>query len=81
MMVVDTYQKHLGEMPLKSAHSLCFRGKIIKKTTTLLDQKKRKCFHVQSNIITSNTDGSFTMAHSNSFLCAYEILLEAPVFH
>ena len=29
---------------------------------------------VQSNLNSSNTDGSFTMANSNSFLSPYEIL-------
>ena len=30
--------------------------------------------YVQSNLNSSNTDGSFTMANSNSFLSPYEIL-------
>ena len=30
--------------------------------------------HIQSNLNSSNTDGSFTMANSNSFLSPYEIL-------
>ena len=34
-------------------------------------------FYVQSNLNSLNTDGSFTMANSNSFLCPYEILLIA----
>ena len=29
---------------------------------------------IQSNLSSSNTDGSFTMANSNSFLSPYEIL-------
>ena len=29
---------------------------------------------VQSNLNSSNTDGSFTMANSNSFLSPYEVL-------
>ena len=29
---------------------------------------------IQSNLNSSNTDGSFTMAYSNSFLSPYEIL-------
>ena len=29
---------------------------------------------IQSNLNSSNTDGSFTMANSNSFLSPYEIL-------
>ena len=29
---------------------------------------------LQSNLNSSNTDGSFTMANSNSFLSPYEIL-------
>ena len=33
--------------------------------------------NVQSNLDSSNTDGSFTMANSNSFLSLYEILLIA----
>ena len=33
---------------------------------------------VQSNFDGSNTDGSFTMANSNSFLSPYEILPKAP---
>ena len=33
--------------------------------------------HIQSNLNGSNTDGSFTMANSNSFLSPYEILLIA----
>ena len=33
------------------------------------------CAQVQSNLDSSNTDGSFTMANSNSFLSPYEILL------
>ena len=32
------------------------------------------CFIIQSNLDGSNTDGSFTMAYSNSFLSPYEIL-------
>ena len=32
---------------------------------------------IQSNLDGSNTDGSFTMANSNSFLSPYEILLIA----
>ena len=37
-----------------------------------------KCIKVQSNLDGSNTDGSFTMANSNSFLSpGYEILLIA----
>ena len=31
-------------------------------------------FYIQSNIDSSNTDGSFTMANSNSFLSPYETL-------
>ena len=31
-------------------------------------------FQVQSNLNSSNTDGSFTMANSNSFLSPYKIL-------
>ena len=31
-------------------------------------------YHIQSNLDGSNTDGSFTMANSNSFLKTYEIL-------
>ena len=34
----------------------------------------RLIIHIQSNLSTSNTDGSFTMANSNSFLSPYEIL-------
>ena len=30
--------------------------------------------YIQSNLNSSNTDGSFTMANSNSFLSTYEIL-------
>ena len=30
--------------------------------------------HIQSNLNSSNTDGSFTMANSNSFLSPYELL-------
>ena len=30
--------------------------------------------YIQSNLNSSNTDGSFTMADSNSFLSPYEIL-------
>ena len=33
--------------------------------------------NIQSNLDGSNTDGSFTMANSNSFLSLYEILLIA----
>ena len=32
--------------------------------------------HIQSNLDGSNTDSSFTMANSNSFLSPYEILLK-----
>ena len=32
---------------------------------------------IQSNLSSSNTDGSFTMANSNSFLSPYEILPQA----
>ena len=35
---------------------------------------KELFLHKQSNLNSSNTDGSFTMADSNSFLCHYEIL-------
>ena len=31
-------------------------------------------YDLQSNLNSSNTDGSFTMANSNSFLSPYEIL-------
>ena len=31
-------------------------------------------FYIQSNLDSSNTDGSFTMADSNSFLSPYEFL-------
>ena len=34
--------------------------------------------YIQSNIDSSNTDGSFTMANSNSFLSPYEVL---PIAH
>ena len=34
---------------------------------------KGKIFKIQSNLNSSNTDGSFTMANSNSFLSPYEI--------
>ena len=30
--------------------------------------------YIQSNLYSSNTDGSFTMVNSNSFLSPYEIL-------
>ena len=30
--------------------------------------------YIQSNLDSSNTDGSFTMANSNSFLSPYEVL-------
>ena len=30
--------------------------------------------YIQYNLDGSNTDGSFTMTNSNSFLCPYEIL-------
>ena len=33
--------------------------------------------NIQSNLNSSNTDGSFTMANSNSFLSPYQILLTA----
>ena len=32
--------------------------------------------HVQSNLNSSNTDGSFTMANSNLVLSPYQILLD-----
>ena len=32
------------------------------------------CLLIQSNLNSSNTDGSFTMANSDSFLSPYEIL-------
>ena len=31
-------------------------------------------YYLQSNLDSSNTDGSFTMANSNSFLSPYEVL-------
>ena len=34
----------------------------------------RRAIKLQSNLDGSNTDGSFTMANSNSFLSPYEIL-------
>ena len=34
----------------------------------------RSSLLIQSNLNSSNTDGSFTMANSNSFLSPYEIL-------
>ena len=37
------------------------------------DEKIRK-LSIQSNLDSSNTDGSFTMANSNSFLSLYEVL-------
>ena len=33
--------------------------------------------NIQSNLNSSNTDGSFAMANSNSFLSPYQILLTA----
>ena len=33
--------------------------------------------YIQSNLNSSNTDGSFTMANSNSYLSPYEILPKA----
>ena len=33
-----------------------------------------KYYYIQSNLDSSNTDSSFTMANSNSFLSSYEIL-------
>ena len=39
--------------------------------------KKNHNICIQSNLDGSNTDGSFTMANSNSFLSPYEILLIA----
>ena len=39
------------------------------------DQDLRTVYYqTQSNIDSSNTDGSFTMANSNSFLSLYEVL-------
>ena len=35
-------------------------------------------FTLQSNLNSSNTDGSFTIANSNSFLSPYEILPIGP---
>ena len=34
--------------------------------------------YIQKNLNSSNTDGSFTMANSNTFLSPYEILPTAP---
>ena len=34
----------------------------------------RKILYIQSNLNTSNSDGSFTMDNSNSFFSPYEIL-------
>ena len=45
---------------VKAPHSLCFRGEIRK--------------NIQSNLDSSNIDGSFTMANSNSFFSLCEIL-------
>ena len=36
--------------------------------------RKYLLIHIQLNLDISNTDGSFTMAYSNSFLSPYEIL-------
>ena len=41
---------------------------------TLWLTSARTLFHIQSNLNGSNTDDSFTMANSNSFLSPYEIL-------
>ena len=51
-----------------------------------LDEKKKQCNEIQgvcfqkiqSNLNTSNTNGSFIMADWNSFLSPYEILMIAP---
>ena len=39
---------------------------------------RERVYKVQTNLNSSNTDGSFTMANSNSFLSPYEILPIAP---
>ena len=36
---------------------------------------------IQSNLNSSNTDGSFTMAYSNSFLSPYEVLRIFLFYH
>ena len=43
----------------------------MKDSTHVTKAQKNK---VQSNLKSSNTDGSFTMANSNAFLSPYEIL-------
>ena len=53
----------IGILCESSAHMKC-QASFSRKTKTKL----------QSNLDCSNTDGSFTMANSNSFLSAYEIL-------
>ena len=45
-----------------------------KKTRNQCSLSLRKPAQIQSNLNSSNTNGSFTMANSNSFLNPYEIL-------
>ena len=47
------------------------------KTKTLDKDIQNFISQLQSNLNSSNTDGSFTMANSNSFLSLYEMLLLA----
>ena len=41
---------------------------------SLMRKKTTKTEHIQSNLNSSNTNGLFTMANSNSFLSPFEIL-------
>ena len=54
---------------------VCYRPPI--ESIRNMDDNDTLLSQIQSNLDDSNTDGSFTMANSNSFLSPYEILLIA----
>ena len=60
-----------------STHSICFHREIriiLIRRSVLSSGIHATAFALQSNLNSSNTDGSFTMINSNSFLSPYEIL-------
>ena len=61
----------IGEADMKNPECIADRSghHITSKPWSDIDLSK-----LQSNLNSSNTDGSFTMANSNSFLSPYEIL-------
>ena len=60
----------IGQRRLGHQHSLSLSNALRRQPLKRIFRHK----NIQSNLNSSNTDGSFTMAYSNPFLSPYEIL-------